>query len=420
MVMQENISQFAEEAAFLWFLRTRVINEPHFSLDDLAGLDERLDAHLDGLRVAGEPGWDRCGESLYGGNPAEYFAPAVLAFESGIPERIQAVLDAVGNNPDKARALISALGWISCEQALSQLNMLLASESSFHRYVGIAACAIHRHDPGRHLDKSFDDSDVFLIARGIRAHGELARKIKVSSFRLKEYLTDDDDRIRFSTAWSASLAGIQEAMEVLKSFVTTNSSFREKALNTALRRMEPSSALIWQRQLAESQQTIRLAVIGAGIIGDPALVPWLLEQMKTPALSRVAGEAFTMITGVDIDREELRGRCPEGFCAGPNDEPDDDNVAMDVDDNLPWPDPESVMHWWSRNKGAFQNGTRHLVGKPISADHLRHVLGNGLQRQRAAAALELAILEPGRPLFEVRAPGFRQQEILRQKTEGRS
>ena len=33
----------------------------------------------------------------------------------------------------------------------------------------------------------------------------------------------------------------------------------------------------------------------------------------------------------------------------------------------------------------------------------------GYQRQRAAAALELAILKPGRPLFEVRAPGWRQQ-----------
>jgi hypothetical protein len=37
---------------------------------------------------------------------------------------------------------------------------------------------------------------------------------------------------------------------------------------------------------------------------------------------------------------------------------------------------------------------------------------SNFQRQRAAAALELAILQPGQPLFEVRAPGFRQQQIL--------
>ena len=41
------------------------------------------------------------------------------------------------------------------------------------------------------------------------------------------------------------------------------------------------------------------------------------------------------------------------------------------------------------------------------------VLRNGRQRQRAAAALELALQQPGQPLFEVRAPGFRQQQPLR-------
>ena len=40
----------------------------------------------------------------------------------------------------------------------------------------------------------------------------------------------------------------------------------------------------------------------------------------------------------------------------------------------------------------------------------------GRQRQRAAAALELAIRQPSQPLFEVRAPGFRQQTILRTGT----
>jgi len=37
---------------------------------------------------------------------------------------------------------------------------------------------------------------------------------------------------------------------------------------------------------------------------------------------------------------------------------------------------------------------------------------SNFQRQRAAAVLEMAILQPGQPLFEVRAPGFRQQQIL--------
>ncbi len=257
------------------------------------------------------------------------------------------------------------------------------------------------------------------MARGLRAYGELGRNIKLSHFSLRNNLSDEIDEIRYSTAWSTALAGNIDAVEVLKSFVMPESPYKEKALNTALRQMEQAAALSFHKHLAESPDTIRLAVSGAGIIGDPVLVPWLMEQMKIPALARVAGEAFAMITGADIDQEELRGRRPEGFDTGPNDDPNDNNVAMDADDDLPWPNCESVSRWWDKNKGAFTGGIRHITGKPISSDQLWKILKTGLQRQRAAAALELAIMKPGQPLFEVRAPASRQREVLRLKAEGK-
>lgn len=44
------IDQHAEGAAFLWLLRDAAVAAPHYSLKDLAGLDNRVEAHLDGLR----------------------------------------------------------------------------------------------------------------------------------------------------------------------------------------------------------------------------------------------------------------------------------------------------------------------------------------------------------------------------------
>ncbi len=408
MAINGIITEFAEEAAFLWQLRTRAVSAPHYSLDDLVKLDERLEAHIDGLRVAGAAGWDTCEISLGSELPEEYFAPAVLAIESGTTTRIQAVLDAIGEDPAKACAFISAMGWHPYEQAEPHIKKLLVSESSFRRYIGIAASAVHRKDPGHHLDQALEDYDPLLAARALCVYGELGREIKLNNFSLRNNLSDEDDGIRFSTAWSAALAGNNEAVEVLKNFVAAKSVYGEKALNLVLRRMGQAAALSFQKHLANSSGTIRLAVIGAGIIGDPILVQWLIEQMMIPSLARVAGEAFTMITGADIDQEELRGTWPEGFTAGPNDDPNDSNMDLDVDDDHPWPDGESITRWWEKYKGSFPGGSRYLLGKPISADQLRHVLKTGHQRQRSAAALELAISEPGRPLFEVRAPGFRQ------------
>ena len=110
--------------------------------------------------------------------------------------------------------------------------------------------------------------------------------------------------------------------------------------------------------------------------------------------------------------ETSTDRNPGGFEAGPTENPEDENVEMDPDENLPWPDQDLIKKWWSARQGNFAKGSRYLLGQPISTESLRLALKNGYQRQRAAAALELAILKPGRPLFEVRAPGFRQQQLL--------
>ncbi|MDH5172381.1 MAG: hypothetical protein OEW92_08185, partial [Gammaproteobacteria bacterium] len=85
------------------------------------------------------------------------------------------------------------------------------------------------------------------------------------------------------------------------------------------------------------------------------------------------------------------------------------DVALDVDEDLPWPDPQRVAAWWQANRHALVPGRRYLCGHEITLRHCDGVLGRGNQRQRQAAALEQLRLRPGRPLFEVRAPGFRQR-----------
>ena len=49
------IEQHAEEAAFLWLQRDDAVRDPHYDLNDLAKLDDRVEAHIDGL-----PNWNAC------------------------------------------------------------------------------------------------------------------------------------------------------------------------------------------------------------------------------------------------------------------------------------------------------------------------------------------------------------------------
>lgn len=409
-IIPDIVTQHAEEAAFLWLLRDAAVGAPHYDLDDLADLDERVEAHIDGLRVAGEAGWELCVEALAFEEPGELFAAGVLAFEGDDPGRVDAVFEAAAAAPDAFRGIASALGWVEWEQGWIHVERMLADARPERRRAGIAACALWRADPEEPLAAAVADGDAALRARAFRAAGELGRVDLLAA--LGPGFGDEDDRCRFHAAAAATLLGERAAIAPLAAFAVPDGAFAERAVALAARAMPAADAMAWLRDLAGDPACMRLAAIGAGAVGDPSYVPWLVELMAAPELARPAGEAFSMITGADLAYEDLDGDLPEGFEPGPGDDPADDDVAMDSDEDLPMPDAERIMAWWTGNQGRFQAGTRYLMGAPVAPDHCRHVLVAGYQRQRIAAALELALAEPAQHLFETRAPGIRQKRML--------
>lgn len=409
-IIDSIIQQHAEEAAFLWLLRSNAVHAPHYSLKDLAKLDDRVEAHLDGLRIAGDPGWGICKDNLSHKEQGEVFTAAVLAFESGEESRINEVLGVGSKSSKLSRGIISAIGWIPFGQARPHLQKLLLAESPAHRRIGIAGFAIHRQNPGQALRDALAGGDSSLKARALKAAGELGRGDLLTA--VQAHLSAADRHVRLAAAWTAALFGDPVAVSMLRAVAEEGGFQSESACRLACRRLELSEAYRFQRLLAGRPTSARLAVIAAGALGDPVQIPWLVEQMAIPDLARVAGEALTMITGLDLAYEDLEGEKPEEFEAGPTENQDDENVEMDQDEDLAWPHPEKIQQWWGKRRNEFRSGVRHLLGKPISEEGLIDVLRMGRQRQRAAAAVELAIRRPGRPLFEVRGPGFRQLALL--------
>ncbi len=398
-----------EEASFLWLLRDDAVVAPH-RFGQFSRLDTRLDAHLDGLRIAGDASWKIAARELAWKEPGEVFAAAVLAFESGIRERIDAVLGVAAPDRELVRGAISALGWLELEQARLHIDALVHAQDPTLRRIGLRAAAVQRWSPGAEFENALHSGEPTLDAAAARAAGELGDPRLVAACR--SHLYSDDPERRFWACWSLALAGDRVGLPYLQEVAVSESPRVLAALDVAARRLSLDDARAWQRDLAARPASQRLAIVLAGRIGDPVLVPWLLEQMSVPELARPAGEAFTFITGVDLAYLDLEGARPEGFEAGPSENPEDSDVAMDPDEDLPWPNPVLIGKWWSQNQGSFRPGVRHLLGRPITPDSLTEALRTGKQRQRAAAALELAMLEPGRPLFEVRAPGFRQKRML--------
>jgi uncharacterized protein (TIGR02270 family) len=405
------VARHADEAPFLWTTRARATDEPHYSLDDLAKLDERLEAHLEGLRVGEDFGWQCCKRNLDSFGAGEAFVLAILAFGGGNRERIRDAILVGCTSPHVRRGLISALAWLGNEAVKPWIRLLLEAKSSEYRLVGIAAMALQRQDLASWLQPALRDHDPALRARALRAVGE-CKRIDLLDL-VGSGLDDVDDECRFSAAWTLTLLGDEEGLAALLGFVDEGAPYAVRAAQLGLRAagLERSRNLV--SALAARAGFERLAVIATGAIGDPQSVPWIIDRMQDPSLARLAGEAFATITGADLIFEDLN------LDAGPT---TDDEVSNDATEllsagyeaNLPLPHVAKVQEWWVSNRKSFVPGQRYLSGGPIEDTELIQILFRGKQRRRAAAAFELALLHRNGSLFNVRARGREQKERLLQ------
>jgi len=405
------IHQHAEEAAVLRNIRSVLVAAPHVKLHHLRRLDDRIAAHLDGLAVAGEFGSSLCEAALETPGVGEVFAATVRAIEEKDERRLGKLFALLGAVPEAQPGLISAFGWVSAPYLQGTVAALLSSKEPSKRAVGIAACAMHGADPGAALAQALTDPEPQLRARALRAAGELGRRDLLAA--CVTGVQDEDAGARFWAAWSSLLLGDREkAVSVLESFVHLPNAFRQRALRLLLKVISPPSAQRLLKSIAQDPANQRLLIQGAGMAGDAQYLPWLIGQMADDPVARLAGESFSMMTGLDLAYLDLERKPPEDVEAGPTENPEDENVEMDPDDSLPWPDQGKIQPWWAANAQRFQPGVRYFMGDPPSRAHCLSALKEGFQRQRIAAAEYLCLLSPGTPLFNTRAPAWRQQRWL--------
>jgi len=405
-IIEEIVDQHFEEASFLWSQRDAAVTSPLYSLQDLTFLDERVEAHIDGLRVAGGYGWSLCEAGIAEDEPGTVFTATIIAFESGDKKLIELVIDAGCGSQAAFRAMISGLGWMKSRQFNEAIKQLVSAKSRSFRRLGIAACGIRRINPRTWLDKAINSSDLLLKATALKTAGELKRVDLLE--QLQSHFDHEDDACRFAAAKSAMLLGDHSAMDTLSTFVLSQSEYTLPAMQVALRICDGQTTRNWLKALSRNPDQRRLMLTGTGITGDPAYMPMLLKQMGSPEYARGAGEAFSMITGVDLTDQQLDAEWPEGFEAGPNDDIEDDDVKMDADEDLPWPDADLINQWWKQNGSAFPVGSRYLAGVSVSPDTCSEILKTGNQRQRQAAALELALSKPEAPYLNTKSPGHKQ------------
>jgi uncharacterized protein (TIGR02270 family) len=407
------VSQHHSDAVVLRNLRSSLVGAPHVKLRHLRRLDERLAAQLDGLGVAGAHGSALCVSGLETSGPNEVFVATVMALEHGDSSGLDNVLALAATLPEARKGLLSAFGWVSGQWLTGTIERALASIDPFRNLVGIVACSMHQVDPAGKLNIAMEANDVLLRSRAFRVAGVLGRLELL--WLCVEHDRDEDPHCVFWAAWSGVLLGNRgQSLGRLRQLCLLPVPHQTHAIRLVLKLENNQGANTLLQRLANNPSNKRALLRGVGVSGDALYVPWLIEQMNELKYARLAGESFSYITGLDLAYLDLETKPSDNFEAGPNDNADDDNVAMDEDDGLPWPDPVKLQAWWDVNHQRFEPGVRYFMGERVTVAHCKKVLRDGFQRQRVAAAEYLCLLTPGTPLFPTSAPAWRQQRWLRQ------
>jgi uncharacterized protein (TIGR02270 family) len=399
----------------LFELRTTFAESPQARLRDLLAIDERVAAHLDGLAVAGAEGAVACdavfAELTGAGDVFVVMASALARRDLG---RLEQAMTRLESHPTQLKAAVAALSWISPSELTGWIPWLLDDEGGaqpLRRRLALGACVAHGVDADHVVRAALLSDDAGVRADALDAAADGGR------FELAEHcvaaLGDPDGRCLAAAARAAVLLGkARQAVPALQAIASSDAAWRTHALLWLVRIVSPTDAA----RVLGNQMDAGLAVDDVirlvGCAGLPQLIPWLISQMALLARSRAAGEAFSLITGVDLDVHRLSREQPEGAVIGPNEDVDDADVGLDVDEGLPWPDPHAVEAWWNSNMAAFASLPRCFMGQTPSRAHLLDVLAGGRQRQRHRAAEWLCLAEPGMRLFPTRAPAWRQRRAL--------
>jgi uncharacterized protein (TIGR02270 family) len=131
------------------------------------------------------------------------------------------------------------------------------------------------------------------------------------------------------------------------------------------------------------------ALWALGVSGWPRAAEICLSQLEDKGFARLAGEAFSSITGLELKGMFALGE-KERAEPPPLDEDDlDADLVPGAEDTLPLPEPANVAAWW-RNEGSRLNpAVRYFRGEPQTPKALIDQLRAATMRRRPVLAFEL-------------------------------
>ncbi|MCA9654384.1 MAG: hypothetical protein KC501_30970 [Myxococcales bacterium] len=441
-----------EEISALYERRIGLLDDTEIDHDDILGLEARIEAHLDALVVGAEPALELCAERSLEGDAGELFGALCVFFRQGRQDLFEAALARFAPEDEEAEAEPPPAADDEDDEpqpplaellaaAMAELQVAAAEDEEGESDQGAEAEDAPREEDD---DEEQDDGPTPEQALGdaLAAEGPpswqslferlleqapspvvagLARAMAVRGIRMGPKVVAAAERLGPGPAmaellWSLGRARERTSPPLLSSWARRLDQDEAAVATLGLLRFGdpsildfvgrvvpthpwalsllaiaggPSVGPVIAARLARAEATAE-EIVAAGLFGDPALVPELLERLEGEH-PEAAAQALYLVTGapifetvietvVEADEREL---LPNGE-PDPRDEVSVERLAQD---------PALWRQWWSEHQGAFASGRRHRLGRLASPEALALTLDAYVLRRpvRQLAAEELGL-----------------------------
>lgn len=356
------LEEHFEEAAFLYEHRLGLLNDPEVAWLDIAGFEERLDAHVDGLVLGGGRALSLCREQALIGDSSDLYAAVRVFCHHDRMDLIKATIESLDTNDALkvmavSHAIIAALPEYRHGHIVQALDeMETNAPAVLPRVIGY-----RRLDAAGTLMRVLQHGPPAHVSATLWALGRLRSTGACSAVR--EYLAHSDLEVRAHAAlallrcgrsFGDAAAGGFESWSLLALGIEGDRSY--------------VPALIEQVRRAPSDD----ACIALGLLGDITAVEPLCAVLAEDPASEAAALALDLITGAGLYEESF---VPEEV--EPEERFDHERALSRNAETIRKRPPGRTIErlsqnadawkaWWGQHHQDFQPDTCYRRGRPCS------------------------------------------------------
>jgi uncharacterized protein (TIGR02270 family) len=376
------------EAAWLWGNWEKSLDSAIYALGDVVvGPEERLLAHLDGLVLGGQPVAQKLlVPALAGDDLGGIAAAAWTLVQAEDADHQDTVVDALAAAEPPAQAAIGRALYLAPRADISRLIPLFHDGAPHLRAMVLDIFGPREPDWVReHIDPAMRSGQPPLMAAGLRAIRNLRERTLLDWVAVASQ--SDDIEVRLESMRTGLSFAVKTAWNECRTFAGGSGEVSRLPLGLLTTSPDPNDRAFVRAKAQEADAGLH-ALWALGFAGDADSADVLVQAMADAEKSRVAGEAFSAITGLSIAGEMAK----PGETQGPDVEEvgaEDPPPAVRTEDSLPEPQVEKVKKWWEKERRRFVPGTRYCGGQARSPASLRTAFITGASWRREVVLIEL-------------------------------